>query len=127
MDTSTKFEKEHGKQYHIGKAIVFTIAAANIIIATISACFSFDFMTLIIQILLSIALFYGSSWVRYLFAIGAALSLVLLFYHFANTLGFSNMFAIVYSAYCIVSSIVLFASKSVSEFLYRQKTNKKYI
>lgn len=126
--------EEHAQKqkrlYTHGKIIVTVIAMVNIV-GTIAASFlSFNLFQLIIQIVLSIALLMGVSWVRYLFAVGAALSCFLSFYLLLAT-DYSLMSAsgkallisylIFTLCYSIISCILLFTSKSVSEFLYAQK------
>jgi hypothetical protein len=136
MDKISSFEKEQAikefnlkqeRQYKTGKFIVFTIATINIIGSIISAFTNFNLFSLIIQIVLSIALFCGISWVRYLFAIGAALGAFGILYVLIgegirpDTPAHVVASIAAYWVYCVISSIVLFASKSVSEFLYSQK------
>lgn len=122
-----EFERKQEIQYKAGKAIVLTIAAVNIIGTLATAVVKFNFFTVIIQIALSIALFCGVSWVRYLFAAGAALSVFITFAVLTGgTIGagvpvYTVVITVAYLAYSIASCIVLFASKSVSWFLYSQK------
>lgn len=122
-----EFEQRQEKRYKTGKAIVFTIAAVNIIGSIATSFGKFNLFSLLIQIALSIALFCGVSWVRYLFAAGAALSVFSMFYLLTAAAAGANIpvlaivFIVAYMAYGIASSIVLFASKSVSWFLYGQK------
>ncbi len=84
FEESSKMQREHEyqqflerqeKQFAIGKVIVFSIAGANVILSIISFAFNFNIIALIIQIILAVALFAGVTWVRYLFAIGAALAI----------------------------------------------------
>lgn len=122
-----EFELKQERQYKAGRAIVFTIAAVNIVGSLATAFGKFNLFSLIIQIALSIALLYGVSWVRYLFAIGAGLSVFIILAVLsgggmgANVPVYTVVITLAYLAYSIISSIVLFASKSVSWFLYSQK------
>jgi hypothetical protein len=122
-----EFEQRQEKRYKTGKAIVFTIATVNILGTVATSFGKFNLFSLLIQIALSIALFCGVSWVRYFFAAGAALSVFSMLYLLAGLSSGANIpvliivFIVAYMAYGIASSIVLFASKSVSWFLYGQK------
>lgn len=121
-----QLEKKQKRLYLQGKIIVYVIAIINIIGAVVSAFTSFNFISLIVQIALSIALLCGVSWVRYFFAIGAGLSGLLTLYLLFGHIDFSVQSGIVIYLvltliYSIASCVVLFVSKSVSEFLYAQK------
>jgi hypothetical protein len=116
-----RFEAGQKKKYRTGMAIVVTIASINIILSLISFLVNFNIVSLIIQVSLSVALFCGVTWVRYLFAI------IDVFYVFAllvllREFGYAPIELIIISVtlllYYTISCIVLFASKSVSEFLY---------
>ncbi len=120
-----QLEKEQKRLYLQGKIIVYVIAIINVIGAVVSAFTSFNFITLIVQIALSIALWAGVSWVRYYFAIGAGIGAFLTLYLLAH-IDFSVqpglvVYLILTLIYSIVSCVILFVSKSVSEFLYAQK------
>ena len=121
-----QLEKKQKRLYLQGKIIVYCIAIINIIGAVVSAFTNFNLITLIVQIALSIALLCGVSWVRYFFAIGAGLSGFLTLYLLFGHIDFSDhsgivIYLVLTLIYSITSCIVLFASKSVSEFLYAQK------
>ena len=120
-----QFEKEQERLYLQGKRIVYVIAIINIIGAVVSAFIRFNFVTLIVQIELSLALLFGVPWVKYLFAVGLGLSGFLTLYLLLEHIDFSSQLGmviyLVFSLlYFIVSCIVLFTSKSVSEFLYEK-------
>ena len=119
-------EKKQNRLYIQGKIIVFVIAILNIVSAAASVCIDLNLITLIVQIALSIALLCGVSWVRYFFAIGAGLSAFLSLYLLCVYMDFSvhlgiAIYLMITMIYSIVSCVVLFVSKSVSEFLYAQK------
>lgn len=120
-----EFDAKQERQYKRGRIIVFIIAIVNIIGSIVSSFSNFNLFTLIVQIILSIALLCGVSWVRYLFAAGSALGSILMLYALVhagpNIPAYLTVIAVTYLIYCIISSIVLFVNKSVSEFLYRQK------
>ena len=120
-----EFEAKQVRQYKTGKVIVFMIAAINIIMAFISAFTSFNLLSLIVQVALSIALFMGVSWVRYLFAIAAAMNVIFILFALINTAVGLPVYLIIISlliiAYSVASSLLLLINKSISEFLYSQK------
>jgi hypothetical protein len=123
--TPEQFQAAQERMYHTGKAIVFTIATLNIILSVISFFTDFDFISLIVQIALSIALYRGVRWVKYLFAAGSVISVILILYAFTSgnfdmpnvLIGFL-IFCLIFSVF---SAIFLFVSKSVSAFLYAQR------
>jgi hypothetical protein len=121
----TFFEVAQERMYSTGKTIVFTIATINIVLSVISFFIEFNFLPLAVQIALSIALYRGVRWVRYLFAAGAVLSVILILY--LLTVVDSDMsfflvgFFIFMLVYSISSALLLFANKSVGAFLYAQK------
>lgn len=120
-----EFEAKQGKRHFIGKLIVMIIALLNILFSVMSAIANFNIFSLIIQITLSIALFLGVTWVRYLFAIGSGLSVMLGFYLLMVVISdppvLITVFLVTNMAFNIISSILLFTNKCVSEFLYAQK------
>ncbi|MFF2885350.1 MerR family transcriptional regulator [Paenibacillus sp. NPDC057967] len=130
--TKTEREQEYGrfverqaKQFKRGKTIVYSIAISNILMAVVSFFLNFNILWLIIQIILAICLISGVTWVRYLFAVGAALAVflsvqLLVLSVSEGLIGFS-IYSIVVIAYSGISSFLLFKSEAVSEFLYAQK------
>ena len=68
------------------------------------------------------------SWVRYLFAAGACLNILLLLFLISNLSGLGSsgggvvlVIILLQIAFSVSSAILLLANKSVSEFLYAQK------
>jgi len=120
-----EFYAQQEKQYKKGKIIVSTITLLNIIVAIASAFNNFNLLTLIIEISLSIALFCGVRWVRYFFAIEGVLNAVIILYVLMNATVnipvYYIIIAVIYMIYYVIRSIILFVSKSVSEFLYIQE------
>lgn len=120
-----EFDEKKERQYKTGKVIVVTIALVNIAGTIVSSFINFNLFTLMVQIALSIALLCGVSWVRYLFAAGSALGAILVLYALAHANSvipfYLTVIAVTYLFYCIISSIILYVSKSVTEFLYSQK------
>ena len=128
----------------IGRIIVFTIATVNVITAVIGFFLNANVLTLAFQILWSVLLYIGVSWVRYFVAVGASLSALLSgFILFVNIVvpnddrGFGLIpteptatyygtmaFWAVYFAYSLTSAVLLFRNECVSEFLYRQKEDR---
>jgi len=125
--TFEQFDKEQRKIYFKGKIIILVIAILNIVCSIVTCALNFNFWTLvalIIQIVLSSALYSGINWVRYLFAAGATIAVFYVFYILGfvynfNVVRIPNMaLYLLFMAYCIICSIVLFTNKSVSEYIY---------
>ncbi len=122
-----ELEKNQNRLYKQGKIIVSVIAISNIIGAVVSAFVNFNLLLLIVQIILTIALICGVSWVRYLFAVSAGLNSFLSLSLLFGYLDFQAVnpavvtYIVLLLVYSIASCVVLFASKAVSEFLYTQK------
>ncbi len=122
-----KFHKKQQRNYMVGKIIVITIATINTLLSLMSFFIDFDYISLVIQIILIIALLYGVVWVRYLFAIGSMLSVYFLLKLLTNgyIVMFTSTYSVIYTVflltYSLISCILLFTSKSVSAFLYKQK------
>ena len=121
-----EFETKQAKRLRTGKIIVNAIASVNILMTIFHSIFvSFNLFPFIIQIVLSIALMSGVAWVRYLFAVGAALGAMLILYILAVGAYFLSpaliIFSIVVATYGIVCSALLFTSKCVSEYIYAVK------
>jgi len=119
------FENRQKKRVVLGKMIVMLIASLNVMLAIMSAIANFNLFALIIQIALSLALFFGVTWVRYLFAVGAALGSMLNLYLLMVVISEPPVWIIIFLisniVFNIASCILLFANKCVSEFLYAQK------
>jgi len=126
-----KFAERQERQFRLGKAIVFTIASLNILFTLLSAFLNFNFFSVIIQIALSIALYMGVAWVRYLFAIGAVLGIFFGIALLVELAGLASSGAAVPAWIFILngvmilfagaSSLLLLFNSAVSEFLYAQK------
>ena len=119
------YRNKKSRQFNIGRIIVITIAAINVIMSFVSFFIQHNFISLIIQIALSIALIMGVAWVRYLYAIGAGLSILITINLLGSAIDGSPIWLIIFLIleliYSIVSCILLFGNKCVSEFLYSQK------
>ena len=109
----------------VGKAIVIFIAAANVamsIFALIAG--TTGFISLVIQIVFSVALVSGANWARILFLIGLGIGIVVGLYGFLNYDGTSPLVSILFftlTAYSIAAFALLLANKSVSEYMYSAK------
>ncbi|RJX39421.1 MerR family transcriptional regulator [Paenibacillus pinisoli] len=134
FETGTKAEREQeysrfverqAKQFKRGKVIVYTIAILNIAMALFSFILSFNILTLIVQVVLAVCLIVGVTWVRYLFAVGAAMAVFLSVQLLVMSVSEGLIGFIIYTlcliVYSGISSFLLFKSEAVSEFLYAQK------
>ncbi|RKP46739.1 MerR family transcriptional regulator [Cohnella endophytica] len=121
-----RYLKRQERRYKVGKGIVFAIAAINVAAAIFSAVINLALFSLIVQIAISIALFAGVTWVRYVFIFGAALSTLSGFsllmqwgeYSLPSAVAVLIVGMMVYS---VVSCVLLLRSEAVKEFLYTQK------
>ncbi|WP_239618577.1 helix-turn-helix domain-containing protein [Cohnella mopanensis] len=122
-----RYLKRSKRQYTMGKIIVFTIAGLNVVSTIVSSFVEFNLFSLIIQIALSIALVAGVTWIRYLFAIGAALSVIIHFYMLTGGYDSSYMTSglviliVIQMAYSVASCLLLLRNNAVKDFLYAQK------
>lgn len=124
------YEMKQKKLYRRGKLIVTTIAISNVVIEILGSVFvSFNVIQLIVQIAFSIALYWGVRWVRWLFVIGSALNVffALQMLYFFIDIGESipillGVILILDVVYAVGTGVLLIFSKSVSEFLYGQRT-----
>ncbi|MBE6883559.1 MAG: MerR family transcriptional regulator [Ruminococcaceae bacterium] len=122
-----QYQQRQRRLYNTGQIIVITIAIINIVTSIISQFLSgFNLFSLILNIILSFCLFMGVSWVRWLFAVSAAVSVFfqLMLFISISSEGMETglllllIFEFLYSA---ASTFLLFAHRGVSEFLYTQK------
>lgn len=119
------FLKRQARQFKRGKYSIIAISAFNILMSLLSFVSNGNLLTLIVQIVLSICLILGVVWVRYLFAVGAALSTLvnipMLFYAVDSSELFIVVFSAIYLIFSAVACVLLFKSEAISEFLYAQK------
>jgi hypothetical protein len=110
----------------VGKIILIAIAVINIV-STIftNLILNFNLLALVVQIALSFALMSGVNWVRYLFAVGAGLAAFITLIYITTPGVVLPVWMIAYfvlnTIYSIVVCVVLFVSKSVSEYIYERK------
>lgn len=119
------FLKRQARQFKRGKYMVIAIAAIHILTTLLAFLANGNFFSLIVQIVLAVCLFLGVSWVRYLFAVGAALNaffgIQVVLAAASYNEGFIAVIGLIQIAYSIAACILLFRSEAISEFLYTQK------
>lgn len=123
-----QFRERQQRQQKIGYMIILIIALGNVVASLVSLFANFNggsLIGLILQIIFSIALFNGVAWVRYLFAIGAALQTFILIVAFSQgiaTLHIAvSILLLLYLGFSAATCILLLRSTAVSEFLYGQR------
>ena len=134
MENLTKEQKEQAlqefnakkqRQYEIGKVIILFVVIMDIALSVFSAIINLNIFTLIISIVLSIMLFTGQPFVRYIFAAKSVLNIVVISYVLTSVEIILPTWAIVVLmtqlAYCIAASVLLFVSNCVSEYMYNKK------
>ncbi len=111
------------QKYTRGRRIVTAICVINVVMAIISFFYSWNIISLAIQIGLNMALYCGVTWVRYFFAVGAGLGVIATMYLLCTTIGnlVLTIYCILMGIYCLVSAVILLKSEVVSEFMYVQK------
>ena len=119
---------KHKRMYQAGKNIVITIAISNIALNILWFVFNTDnLLATLLQIIISIVLCFGIKWARIAFVLLAVMGLVLMFVQLSDSWVLLHtpiallVFFGAFRVYQIVCSVLLIASKSVSEFLYDQK------
>lgn len=131
-----EFEEKQRRSYEMGKKIVYLIAGINILfdIITIFISHEFDFIKILIHTALAIALIYGVTWVRYLYAVSGILTILLIIMtlpeviellHFSAISGINLLVLILAICYSAVSPVVLICSKSVKEYMYSKKSERQ--
>lgn len=113
-----EFDKIQKKIYNRGRAIVITI----VVITIGGSFFNFNLLIFILRTVFSLSLFTGAPWVRYLFATFAGIAA----FYYLWLLGFIRTASVplvtialfANMLYCIAVSVIMFTSKSVSEYFY---------
>lgn len=140
MDNFSPIEREQAFEKHkqklknsinIGRAIVLAIAITNVALVVFSILLDLSefsigsFISLVLEIVFSVALYRGVVWIRYFIAIGSAFSAFTILTEILHSnfeiSGIISVLLLVFVFYRIASSIVLFTSKSLKDFLYYQK------
>ena len=130
------FEEKQRRSYEMGKKIVYLIAGINILfdIITIFISHEFNFTKFLIHTALAIALIYGVTWVRYLYAVSGILTIVLIIMalpavikllHFSAVSRINLLVLILAICYSAVSPVVLICSKSVKDYMYTKKSERQ--
>lgn len=120
-------EKKLVQQYKTGKIIVSAIAILYIVFTIISLIIKLNVFGLIINISVAWALFYGAKWSRIYYAISVGLGVLIFAQVLFNPTVSSQlpMWGLVLSFLQIfvgiISSILLFKSKAVIEFMETQR------
>lgn len=126
----TEYRKTAEKRYKTGKLIITFIVTINVIISLLSFFSSVNKILVFIQLGLSLALYSGASWIKYLLAVingFGALSMLYILLVKVHTnvsdlpVAYIVCVALISLIYCVSSCIILISSKSVEEFLYSQK------
>lgn len=127
-----KHNKSQKRLYMRGKIIVYIIAIINLVDTVITAFTNFNLIVLIISLALTIALLCGVTWVKYFYAITYTLCYIIYLYALSSKElqlmedGSNKTTLIVrlviLTCYTIVTSIVLFKSKAVSEYMYAKRS-----
>ncbi len=125
------FEEKQIRMYERGKKLVYLIGGVNIVDSVISFFMNYHLISLCINIALAIALVCGVTWVRYFYVVTGIINVSVLVlalfqvdYSSLNILGlewFQVLYFVVSIVYLVAVPIILLRSKSVEEFLYRQK------
>ena len=120
-----EFEAKQEKRYAIGKTIIIFVVIMDIVLSVFSAIINLNIFTLIISIVFSIMLVSGQPVVRYLFAVKSVLNIIVISYVLTSGEIILPTWAVVVLmaqlAYCIASSVLLFVSQCVTEYMYAKK------
>ncbi len=124
-----EYEKNYQKRYKTGKTIVSVIVIINLLATAVSAIIDFNLFTVIFNVAISIALFLGVSWIRYLCSVFCVLDSFLYLYLITNLSSYPQdtltVSLIVWFAaliiYKIAVAVLIAFNKNVADFLYAQK------
>ncbi|MCL2772636.1 MAG: hypothetical protein FWD71_04725 [Oscillospiraceae bacterium] len=132
MDNLTNEQNEQAaikqdKRLFMGKIIIICVAVINILLALLTAVAKIDFEPMIIQIIFSVVLISRVAWFRYFFAIGAVINVIQSIYSLTANNAVLPTFTwkvivLLISLVYLASSIMLFISKCVREYM-RDKKN----
>ena len=125
------FEEKQTRMYEKGKKLVYLIGGVNILFSVLSFLMNFNLISLCINVALAIALVCGVTWVRYFYVVTGAINVLILVVvlfqvdysnlHISGLAWFRVLYLVVSIVYLVATPIILLRSKSVEEFLYRQK------
>jgi len=120
-------KQERERKINIGCVIIYIIAVVSVVLEIISLVLGTGgILSLILQIVFSIALVSGRNWARVLFIIGYAISVVWLAFSLTNSIAYMlptwvTVYSIIMMVYGVAACIMLFVSKSVNEYMYWAK------
>lgn len=122
-NTFNEFAQKEKEREHMGKIIVMTVGILSFVSTALNLAVKIDPLSIISNITLTILFMRGFDWVRVLFASVLAWNSVWLIFSFCCLL-FTNMkwwvmiIYIITIIYSVTASALLFASRSVKEYLY---------
>lgn len=138
-DAFKQYQLNQQKQYRIGRFLTLFIGIINIVLAFVSQIAEVNLFSLAIQIVLSILLLAGFSWVRYLMGIVQSVAAFLYFFMLAD-LWISSvsgetvtqkwwaiLIMVILFAYSIVSAVILFTNKAMNEYMYDKNTKSNTV
>jgi len=121
------YEMRLNKRISVGKTIIIAIAILEILSSIFSAIANANIFTLIISVIISVALLSGKTWARYLFAAGMVINVIFISYvliennaapSFNALPSVTVIILLINLVYAISCTVLLFTSKSVSEYMY---------
>ena len=119
-----EYAAELRRKHDIGKNIVLTISAVNLGFALVSIFFNFNVFAFIVQILLSIILFFAIPGNRVFLLVGVVV-IIFLSQGGWTTYPDYSVFRVIFTAlntfFLASSTILLFANPNVSDYLYTKR------
>ena len=112
------------RNYDIGRKFVLSIVAVNLLFAVISIFLNFNIVALIVQILLSVVLFFVVPASRGIFIVGVAV--IIFASHGGLTIqeGYSILrfiFTALNTFFLAISAILLLTNANISDYLYTKR------
>ena len=124
-NTFAEFDKKEKKREHIGKIIVLTISVSNFVAVALNFIVNYSMISTFVSVALTVLFLCGFDWVRVLFAASMAWNAIWLTFAFFVTLSelkwWLIIIYIILIVFTVTSSALLFASRSVKEYLYVRK------
>ena len=124
-----QFEIRQKKQYRTGKMLVYLLAGIHILFRIMTWLTSGDFKPVgfVVTFLMAAGLVCGVSWVRYLYIVGDVLSILLVIVAIPALASLESLppalvlILLVMVIYLIVDLVLMVASKSIKEYMYRRR------
>lgn len=126
-----EFKKSQDKLIFKGKLIVYLIVCVALISTIIVSIQNFNWIYLVLQIVISISLLRGVTWIKYFVAIDAgitgigALFMLLVGIDFSSTDKNTKLVLLIYFGLLLIyktfTCLILFKSKAISEYLYSKR------